>query len=93
MAHILPQLLTPTKWIRWASTVRSKNLFACDKIFAGLDALAPCVIKVWVAGISTVLEPSTTGSAATELARFLGDAPRTLSAVDPGIENQSLCRR
>ena len=39
--------------------------------FAGQDALDPCVIKIWVADISTVLEPSTAASAATEFAGCL----------------------
>ena len=40
--------------------------------FASLDALGPCMIKLRVAGISAVLEPSTAASAAAEYAGFLG---------------------
>ena len=42
--------------------------------FAGLNALDPCMIEVWVASISTVLEPSTAASATTEFAGFLNAA-------------------
>ena len=38
--------------------------------FAGLNALEPRVIKLRVAGISAVLEPSTAASATTEFAEF-----------------------
>ena len=38
--------------------------------FAGLDALSPCMIKLYVADISAVLEPSTPTSTAAKLARL-----------------------
>ena len=53
---------------RWIDRIYS------HKVFAGLDALDPCMIKGSVAGISTVLEPSTTASATTEFAGFLDTA-------------------
>jgi len=40
----------------------------------GLHALRPCVTSVSVARTSTVLEPRTTGGAATDLAGFLEGA-------------------
>ena len=42
--------------------------------FAGLNALDPCMTKVRVAGVSTVLEPSTVTSTTTEFAGFLENA-------------------
>ena len=42
--------------------------------FTGLNALDPCMIEVWVASISTVLEPSTAASATTEFAGFFDTA-------------------
>ena len=42
--------------------------------FAGLNPLDPCMIEVSVAGISTVLEPSTAIGAATAFAGFLDTA-------------------
>ena len=53
---------------RWIDQIYS------HKVFAGLDALDPCMIKGSVAGISTVLEPSTAISATTEFAGFLDAA-------------------
>ena len=41
---------------------------------AGLHALRPSVISVHAACTSALLEPSTTGSATTDLARFLEGA-------------------
>ena len=41
---------------------------------AGPNALDPCMIEVWVTGISAVLEPSTAASATTEFAGFLDTA-------------------
>ena len=43
-------------------------------VFAGLDALEPCVIKLRVAGISTVLEPTASATATRALAGFVGGA-------------------
>ena len=42
--------------------------------FASLVAFEPCVVKLRVAGISTLVEPSATRSATTELAGFFEDA-------------------
>ena len=41
--------------------------------FAGLNALVPRVLKVFVTCTSTVFEPRTTVSATTSFARFLDD--------------------
>ena len=41
------------------------------KAFASLDALGPCMIKLSLASISAVLEPSTTASATAKFAGFL----------------------
>ena len=41
---------------------------------AGLHALGPCVIKLCVADISTVLEPGTTPSTTTVFAGFFASA-------------------
>ena len=50
--------------------------------FAGLDALEPCVIKLRVAGISALFDPSTAGSATTAFAGFLDRAAlRTLTRI------------
>ncbi len=40
---------------------------------AGPDALGPCMIRVRVVGISTLLEPSTTASATTDFTGLLHD--------------------
>ena len=40
--------------------------------FAGLDALAPCMVKICVAGIPARLEPSTTASTTATFTGFLG---------------------
>ena len=53
---------------RWVDQIRSHICFAC------LNALGPCMINRRVAGISTVLEPSTAASATTEFAGFLDTA-------------------
>ena len=50
----------------------AQNSTSQQLTFACLDALVPRVIKLCVAGISTVLEPSTIASATTEFAGFLG---------------------
>ena len=42
-----------------------------ERTCAGLDALGPCVIKLRVAGISALFDPSTAGSATTAFAGFL----------------------
>ena len=42
--------------------------------FAGLDALSPRVVEVRVTGLSALLEPSTTATAATGFAGSLVDA-------------------
>ena len=47
--------------------------------FASLVAFEPCVIKLRVAGISTVLEPSAAAEAATASAGFIRDALGTFS--------------
>ena len=44
------------------------------KAFASLDALGPCMIKLCVADISTVLEPSTTTSTTAAFPGFLSGA-------------------
>ena len=50
--------------------------------FARLNALGPCMIKLCITSISTVLEPSTTTSATATFAKFLGNtAPGTHSAA------------
>ena len=50
--------------------------------FAGLDTLAPRVVKCGVAGIATLPDPSTAGSATTE---FFGlHECVTLGAYDSG---------
>ena len=41
------------------------------RTFAGLDALTPGVLKLWIAGVSALLEPITTAHAATALTGFL----------------------
>ena len=67
------------------------RLIQSDKLTcASLEALEPCVIKVWVARISAVVEPIAATSAATELAGFLDDtALRTFLAAYAGYA----CRR
>ena len=55
--------------------------------FAGLDALEPCVIKLRVAGISTVLEPTASASATRGFAGFVGG---TLGTRD--WDRSSRCR-
>ena len=50
--------------------------------FACLYALEPRVIELGVAGISTFLEPSTAGSATTQLAGFLVSATLGTHATD-----------
>ena len=42
--------------------------------FAGLDALGPCMAKLFVAGISTALEPSAAASATAALASLVSSA-------------------
>ena len=42
--------------------------------FASLDALRPCVLKLCVTTIATLLEPSTTASTTAEFTGFLGGA-------------------
>ena len=42
--------------------------------FTSLNALRPCVLKLCVTTISTLLEPSTTRRATAEFAGFLGGA-------------------
>ena len=49
---------------------RNKSKLTC----AGLHALEPCVVEFGVARISTVVGPSTAGSATAGFAGFLGDA-------------------
>ena len=57
---------------------------------ACLDTFEPCMIKVWVARISAVVEPIAATSTATELAGFLDDtALGTLFAAYAGYA----CRR
>ena len=49
--------------------------------FADIDTLRPCMIKRHVAGISTLLEPSSTGSTTAAFTRLLGStALGTLAA-------------
>ena len=48
-----------------------QNLASQKLTFARLDAFRPCVIKLVVADISAVLEPSTTASATAKFAGFL----------------------
>ena len=47
-----------------------------------LDAFPPCVIKIRVAGISTLVEPSTTASATTEFTGFLGSTALGAYGID-----------
>ena len=59
-----------------------------------LDALSPCVIKLCVADISTVLEPSSTTSTTARYAGLLDHTTRgalghvTLSTFDVGIASE-----
>ena len=57
----------PCLW-RWFNRNRSR------KIFADLNALGPCVIKLCVTVISAVLEPSTAASTTAAFAGFLASA-------------------
>ena len=45
--------------------------------FAGLNALEPCVLKIWADLNRTVVEPSTAAEAATEFASIADAAPGT----------------
>ena len=45
---------------------------------AGLDALGPCVLKLRVAGVAALLEPSTAAEAATHFANFVSAALGTI---------------
>ena len=58
--------------------------------FAGLDALEPCVIKLRVAGISTVLEPTAAASATRRFTGFFGGA---LGTQDRGSSSNCRDRR
>ena len=53
------------------TTILSQNAVVTQTIFAGLDALGPCMTKLRVASLSTVLEPSTTTSTTALSTRFL----------------------
>ena len=58
-----------------------------------LDAFGPCVIKLRVDNISTVLKPGTTGTTATEFARFAASATfRTHCGHVLGDRRQLTCR-
>ena len=50
------------------------NCLGLGPCFAGLNALVPRVLKVFVTCTSTVFEPRTTVSATTSFARFRDDA-------------------
>ena len=50
------------------------NPASAQPTFASLDTLHPCMIKLCIAGISTIIEPSTTADATATLARFLDNA-------------------
>ena len=62
-----------------------------QRTFAGPNALNPCMIKVCVAGISTLVEPSTAASAATEFAGFLNSA--AVGTTLPAYRGCTRCRR
>ena len=48
-----------------------RRIYNIELTFAGLDTLEPSVIRVSVAGTSTIFKPSTVRSATTDSARFL----------------------
>ena len=50
------------------------NLSLQQLTFASLYALCPCVIKICISSISTVLKPSTAASAAATFAKCFSDA-------------------
>ena len=52
------------------------NSISGDLTFTGLVALLPCVIKVRVANLSTLLEPRTSTSATSEFAAVVGHTIR-----------------
>ena len=50
----------------------SQNSASPEPTWAGLDTLGPCIFKLCVASISTILEPSTVPSATGAFTGFLG---------------------
>ena len=50
---------------------KTQNSAYQQPTFASLNALGPCVVKLCVACISTVLEPSTAASTTAAFAKFL----------------------
>ena len=64
--------LPPNTWTYSYSTTH--ELTTHELTFAGLDALVPCVIKLRVAGISAVLEPTASATATRGFAGFVGGA-------------------
>ena len=68
-----PMLYLPPNTRTYSYSI-THELTTHELTFAGLDALVPCVIKLRVAGISTVLEPTTSASATRAFAGFVGGA-------------------
>ena len=61
----------------------AQNSVSSLPTFASLNALGPCMIKLGIASIATVLEPSPTTSATATFARFLGNTTFMACETDP----------
>ena len=84
-----PMLYLPPNTWNYSYSI-THELTTRELTFAGLDALEPCVIKLRVAGISTVLEPTASAGATRGFASFVRDA---LGTQDRGTSSDCRDRR
>ena len=75
--HVDMQLISVNAMSRWACKYTYSGSSRFQLTFTGPDALAPCVVEVWITDISTFLEPSTAWTAATCFAGHLGATLQT----------------
>jgi len=69
-----------TDYVGAALATGSRSRSSGRRYFASLDALQPCVLKIRIARISALLEPSTAARATTAFAIIFGAALGAVSS-------------